>query len=1103
MRSRTRLGLALGSLAVAAVGLVWASLRASRAPEIARPDEAKVHADGSGKSLVSLPAESTPLDITNGPSPSPSASSTAPSAREALRSETSREPHWVWVRDSAREPVPGATVSLTPLDVDVLGSFPGARASDKLWFWRERGERLAAKTRTATTDWRGAAQIHLGAEGTESESDPTALWVTHPDYTAAVQVSGVSPGSIATDRVHEFTLEGTSRSTVRVLDPSGRAVADASVQHLALLPLDVHPVDAATEMKARRALVRGGTTDSGGMFVLASIPGRQAVLVRAELEGGLHQAIAFLESPPGALDIHLVPTFELSGQVRWSGTQGVGAWGFVSVESLPDVGLRQLLAAAHVAPDGRFGPVQVPLLPSASHFRVSFDHGGLAPREHRLPRPSAGERVWLDLETEVGLALWVQVVAEETDEPLSNVQVILHWNEPPGRTDVWTSAVGWAQFESVPNTDLSLVALKEGYARLDIARLELERVGDEVRPTQVAMVRAGRLTGVVTDGSGPVENFDIIASLSGSGSVALRAPFSGRLDGRFVVDQLEPGDYAVRALIGGVRATEAQNVRIDAEQPADVHLDAAASVEVTGRVLRAQDQRPWEGVQVAAWLADRGRFFVMPVGPTVLTDADGRFLIPAAPAGQSMVQLWGPDGSNLAVPLHASGEARQDLGDLVLRGRTSLLFELVGEPATAEEEFELQGTGLHGTTVLRCNEPTSLSVPDEAQTFSLIYGDGTWDQVPVEDPANRHTPVRFHIRPGRVLVRVNEFEGAAPNERVRHATRFVDPDGVEVLRLGAGDDREWVLPGIPAGRAEFFVFGRESGTSASAVLEVAADGSAEVVLNLSRSGQVRLVDAAGQPLEDAMGQIRGSASGGAGSASAWPARLRFRTLADGLAPVPESARGESFLVEGHTGDGVRFGELLLPSVRAGGDPVDLIVPLDGVLAVDVWEEGVPVVGARLLLWGSIGHTLLGSGNTDSAGRVVFGPAGLGPVRVELTDSRFFAAGRDAVPSSGGAHVVIEAYSRADLELRVVTSSGQPVPGASATLVHRELGTDVLAWIQAGRVHGALTTGANGEINVAGLPRGRYGVAVESPAGSMSGELELKAGKKNALDVVVQ
>jgi len=1102
VKSQTRLVLALVFLAVAAVGLVWASLRASRTPQIARPDEAQVHADANGKSLESVPAESIPLDITNGPTSSASVSSTAPSAREALRHETACAPHWVWVRDSAGEPVPGATVSLTPLDADVLGFFPGAKASDKLWFWRERGERLAAKTRTATTDGRGAAQIHLGAAETESGSDSFALWVTHPDYTAAVRVSGASPGSSTSDRFHEFTLEGTSRSTVRVLDPGGRAVPEASVQQLALLPLDVHPVDARTEVKARRALVRGGATDSDGKFVLAGIPGRQAVLVRAELDGASHQAIAFLESPPGALDIHLVPTFELSGQVRWSGPQGVGAWGFVSVESLPDVGLRQLLAAAHVAPDGRFGPVQVPLVPSASQFRVSFDHGGLAPREHRLPRPSAGERVWLDLETEAGFELWVQVVEEGTDEPLSNVQVILHWSEPPGRTDVWTSGVGWAQFESVADTDVSLVALKDGYARLDIERLELERVGDGVRPTQVALVRAGRLTGVVTDESGPVENFDIIASLAGSGSVALRAPFSGRLDGRFVVDQLEPGDYAVRALIGGSRATAAQNVRINAEQPVDVHLVAAASVEVTGRVLRAQDQRPWEGVQVEAWLADRGRYSVMPVGPTLLTDVDGRFLVPAAPAGQSMVQLWGPDGSNLAVSLHATGEARQDLGDLVLRGRTSLLFELVGEPATSEDEFGLQGTGLHGTTMLRCNEPTSLPVPDEAQILSLIYGDGTWDEVSVEDPASRHTPVRFHIRPGRVLVRVNEFEGATPNERLRHATRFVDPDGVEVLRLGAGDDREWVLPGIPAGRAEFFVFGRESGTSASAVLEVAADGSAEVVLNLSRSGQVRLVDATGQPLEDAMGQIRGSGSGGAGSRAVWPARLRFRTLADGLAPVPEFARGESFLAEGHTGNGVRFGELLLPSVRAGGDPVDLIVPLDRVLAVDVQEDGVPVVGARLQLWGSIGHTLLGSGNTDSAGRVVFGPAGFGPVRVQLTDSRFFAAGRDAVPSSGGALVVIEAYSRADLELRVVTSSGQPVPGATATLVHQELGTDVSVWLQTGRVQGSLSSGANGKIALAGLPRGRYGVVVESPVGMMSGELEVKAGKKNELDLVV-
>ncbi|MBI1382684.1 MAG: hypothetical protein GC161_16535 [Planctomycetaceae bacterium] len=1095
--------LALG----AAVGVLW--LRSDPSDRAAIQGDETARAPTQAESAPSADAEPETAS-----SHAESAEQARPAAPEATRvavgqssAQTTVSSVVVSVRDTKGGPIEGAHVSLTPLDAEALGFFYGAEASDKLWLWRERSDRIAANTSTERTDADGLASLPRSAATDGLAPGAWALWASHTNHVAAVEIrgdAGTEGEHPALDGRIEFVLEPALAASLRVLDPHGAPVEGARVEQWALFPLGLHPADAPLDVRARRVLLRGGNTDAAGKHALQAYASRQMVHVDATFGGAVCRAVALLEEPSGTVDVQLEATFELVGRVRWDGPTGPGPYGLVTVDALPEVGRRTIQGVAHVAPDGSFGPVLVPFPADVPELRVRLEHSGLVPCSTTIPRPAPNERVYVEFETKSGFDVWVQAVDANTEEPLPDTRITLVWSEPAGRAQGWTSAIGWTYFEALPEGEITMIADKVGYARERVGPMLVSAERWAGQSKQIDLFPAGRLQGTVTDGSKPATAFEVVVVRDGYFAPVEGWHFSGRADGSFEIHELAPGKYNVRALLPGARVTQPELVGVRLEDTAVVDLEASGGAQVVGRVLSAVELSPLAGVDVQLQLADGGITGLLALGAGARTGADGRFELPYAPSGQSLIVLTGPSGEARAVTLPAESVARIDVGDVLLAQKPRVEVHMVGDPGQPMDTFFVRSREARTWIPVPPEGVISLETVDVGARIVLRHTDGMEDVLAIASPSDRREPVRLFVRPGEVRVRLEGGGAAVDAATFEHHTHYLDPEGQSVFRSGENTGREWVMAGLATTRAHMFVRAKEGDLSGVAMFDIDAEGNGEAVVDMGPAAWVRLVDAAAVPLQGAFVEVS------IGEAQIPPMLPRETTVfysrsdGDGRIHVPNRApaRGGVWLVSGVSDLGVRFGEWELPKVEPGAEPVDLTIRTDLQLAVRVQEMGQPIRHANLRMFGAQSGIPYFQGNTDTAGQASFGPMGVAAVWVELADARYFALPRTAIPAASAASVEIEAYSRADLELRVLTSSGQPVPGASATLVHQELGTDVSVWIQAGRVQGVLTTGADGELQLSGLPRGRYRVAVESSLGSASGELEVQASKKNTLTLVV-
>lgn len=1075
---------------VTVVGLIWLLVLA---PETHTDDELPDEARTETPLGIESAPESEPPETEVAPEEAvPSAADAALAVERDRRTELAVElgpRDTVWVRDAAGVPIEGAWVSRTPLDGDVLGFFQGSEVSEKLWMWRERSERIAARTVHGRTDRDGRVRLpareHLGTQGEDS-----VLWVSHRSHTAQAKIL---PGEGDGESSIEFTLEPAAGARVRVSDGEGHPVAGASVRQLALWPLGLHPVDAPMEIRARRALVRADVTDAAGRLELEAISGRQLLLVEAQVGDAPQLAVVVLKDPRGEIDVQLEATFELSGQVRWTGPGGPGDWGFVSVQGIAGIAPPITLAAAHVGSDGSFGPVRVPLSSRMTAFRARFEHGELVPAEHEFAPPAPGEHVRVEFDTVSGFDFWLQTIDAVTSEPLADTRVVLFWDEPLGRAEGRTSAIGWTQFHAPREGEIDIIVRREGYGRQRRERIPVDPESWMASGLLLALRPAGKLSGTVWVEGEPASDFEVVVNPPGTGRIVARWPFVGRKDGSFEIDEIEPGDYIVRAVLPGTFVTGPASATIDLEREAVVRLEAMSTAEVTGRVLRMGTLEPMEGVGARLWLAERAALAITPLGPGERTDSAGRFRLPTAPLGHSMLYLMADSGERLLVPLPETAEGSVDLGDLLLTSRIPVEVVLEGEPGAPIGSYWVRSSSCESFSRFDADGRVTLLLRAGQQRVSLYHPEGPQEERWISDPGSLAGPLRVHVRPGQLRLRIEASAEDAEREGA-YFMRYVDPDGRAVYRVGAAQGSEWRLPGVPSGRAELFAVIPDVELTANASLWIDETGAAEAVLDFAAGRRLRLLDRSGDAVPGAVLSIREvGAMGGEGL-------LAARVLTDeaGLFRLPGGAMDSLWLIEGSTSHGVRFGEIALPAVEPGAAPTDVAVDLDRRLTIELRELGEPIRGASIALFGTRGGSRLMDGNTDAAGRLQVGPSGLGEMRVELLDPRYFARATLAHPAQAGAKVTIEVYSRGDLDLGVFDSAGTPLSGAQVSLHHSDFDHPADAWIAQGRVSGNTVSDTQGRVRLSGLPRGRYRVQVQTPDGQLDGNLDLRPGETTTL-----
>jgi hypothetical protein len=111
-----------------------------------------------------------------------------------------------------------------------------------------------------------------------------------------------------------------------------------------------------------------------------------------------------------------------------------------------------------------------------------------------------------------------------------------------------------------------------------------------------------------------------------------------------------------------------------------------------------------------------------------------------------------------------------------------------------------------------------------------------------------------------------------------------------------------------------------------------------------------------------------------------------------------------------------------------------------------------------------------------------------------------------LPDSGGVAHTIEMHRLGNLDVRVHSASGTPVPGVPVSIESDEFGAAVSDWSAQDRVHATppdLVTDATGRVVVQGLPQGAYRWRVARPsAQDLGGEVTVSADGTADLVVVL-
>lgn len=983
----------------------------------------------------------------------------------------------VFVRDRAGDPVQGAHVSWTPLDGDVLGAFQGEEASEKLWLWTERQARIEAATRLAITDQAGRAVLPVDIQGPESEVQG-ALWVSHFAFSADLALTDpVWADSLASELVHEFQLEPAAIATVRVLDGEGRAVEGASIEQLALLPAGIHPLGASNEVRARRALLRKGRTDADGVSELQAFPGRQLVIARA----GEEVAQVRLFEPVGRVELRLTGSFTFSGRVHWEGPGEVGDWAFVSVHGLPPVGPIPLMGAAHVRPDGSFGPLRVPLAPGVPRYRFHFEHGALLPVYQVLPAPAPGEHVSVDLKTKAGSTLWVAALDYQTKEMLPDTRIEFFWREPEGSTSARTAAHGWAELTSVPIGPVHVRAQREGYAAVRFDSEVTEAMTSE--GYLLGLEPAALLRGQVIGPDGPVDAFDVLLSGPGRSEVRGRWHFSDALDGRFEIADAPAGHHGVRALLATGGSAGPVEIRVESGESAEVVLEARPTEAVRGRFLDRRTLEPIEGVVAELFLAERSVLRLARTGLPTRSGADGRFALDGAVAGETFLTHTAPDGTIGHVPLTSAGPDGFELGDLLLDGRVGLLVELIGGMPDGPGPFQLHAGSAAQIVPFGADGRAFVEIAPKAQVALLQFPDDTFEERYLTSAEVLAGTLPWHVRPGRLLLElVGEEPPRTDPPGIVHVV-YRDPQGKAVHRTAWMPGRQRELPGVPAARAQVLVQYRGHDLMARGEVELDASGGGELTLELAASGSLELRGPDGEPLAGSLVDLFARDSGGVS--------LVGRLTADerGRLALPTTPRGGTLLFAGRTQAGLEFGEYRL-QVPAPGVVHTVQMELKGLVAVEVREMGRPVSGARIVLRAPESNMFFDEWVTDTAGRVTTSPMEIVQVAADLDDARFWPTRAVGGPSS--ATLTLEAYRKGTWDLTVYTAEGEPAAGAQVELQHEALDESVSTWLAAGRVQGHLVADSAGRVRLMGLPRGMYRLRAQGAHGSAELSLEFRA-----------
>lgn len=984
-----------------------------------------------------------------------------------------------------REPDPGTSVALRGEVRSATGTaIAGARIR---WIalakhdhesnpcWPDEDWGLARRPEVVAIS--DAAGLFSFAEPPGGVLNGSVLIASHPDHRVAgldLEPEGPRTGIV-------LTLEVAAPIEFEVVDGLGRPQAGARVVHLARARAE------RGGPRYERFLAQEGETDEHGLVRLAAFAGQQV----AWAELGEQCSRPWQGAARSRVRLALGASFTLAGTIsfpdreEWEPDYEGERRILVSGET---GGLWRPLARLRDVDEGPWGPVRIPL-EGVTRYVARLEGAPIRPLDEAFDPPAPGARHTIDFVATKDAELYL-FVQDEAERPVVNATATVWWG--PSREHHVEGA-------SRPDGYLYLGTFPPGTVEYEVRAPGRESFrGQETVPCYEAVLltlpKAGGIRGRCLHDGEPVEDFEVIYWREGNPRIPRRQAFFGRSEGEFELDHLSPGAWFVHAATDALLPGAPVSAQVEAERVAEVEIEVPHGFRGHGRVV---DARSGEAV-ADAWIqlySTGGLLRSFPWGPRRATARNGTFDLDAFVLGSNSLTVGAPGYAEAQVSRVATSATGLDWGDLSLYRPQSLRMTLLGlqaHPEWSPEAFRFSAIGsfpippraFDSTGTVQVDE-----VPPGDNRLLVTYPDQSYARLQLRLDPDADWDFAFPVGGVKRLdLRVADPEGD-PLPVSLWVLVSCQEEGVMVLRGAMTDEEGHVsFEGIRADAVHVATFTEDPALAATRDLSFGGKASLSEELRVGESPlRLRVVDREGAPVSGAWITLR--------SATDLTIYGTKDTDASGWASlfgVPERPVAMDIR---HGIAGRRHGVPIDASLREQ----EFVLDASGSITLSIHDGDEPLSGVQVRIETPGGITMSEALETDSAGRVRFGPLGEGTFHLACRRNDCWTATLDrTLASDENAQVSLPMRRLADLELSLLDPQGVPVSGADLRLEDLDSATFVGSWIDEGRVQSGtgLTTDSTGKIEVLGLPHGTYGWTVEAPSGPQTGTFRLLVGPRN-------
>lgn len=939
-----------------------------------------------------------------------------------------------------------------------------------------------------STDAEGRVRIERPHEGS---GEPLAVWASHPLHQTIGRV--LDPRELGQAQPVEFALEPSPPLLVRVTDERGDPIAGAEIEQRAPTPELALTLGSSSSPTARAGLpvdvlatfARRLVADERGLA--RAHPCTFPIVLRARSATGVSRWV-LVEPWEGEVELRVLATARALGTVHLPPDFGAIDELLVTCSIRPldfiESSVARVLVSARVAPNGSWGPVDIPFHEGGSLvFRI--EGGRLVPDEKEIdPRTTRAPFV-VDFAPEVGLPLSVFVFHRDASGPrgIANARVEFLWrNEEQDRwlrVATWTSEDGRVELEGCPSTTGIVGAAAIGFSSAEVENVALPRA----IPVEVELSAGGVLEGRCVHRGEGVRDFDVMVwnGLAREHSVH---SFHDRADGSFHIDGVPFGGIQVLASAPSLPESGVYAVSVLPAEPARVVVELPDAAVGRGRVIDASTSEAISNARIVPLVAT-GIEVLAARGSSLPVESDGSFELAAFPPKDCAMRVEAAGYASLRVDGSYSAEVGVDFGEIALARAQDLSVRIISDSPFDAGELWFIGSGQtsipfrafppHGELVIEGVAPGQYQL-------GVVWSSGDTISRTVQLVAGRPWIIEYEIDPEESLVvEIVPREGQGLPESAAVFAIYPSDDGEKVTRgFDLPPNGLLEFPGFPGQEVWIEVTSLDHLVLGTAHARFEDGEPRRVRVELAdRSLVVRVVDADGEPLPEAQVDLATLDEDG-GWSMFRDTDAKGRVIAHGLAFDKVVAHVY------HPSAGSRS-NLVIPLAAKGTTEFEVALTGGEDLRVRLVDGGEALSGVRVRLHPSVRSIFIADRQTGAEGIATWSRLSPGSYQAHVDHPGLWPSWHAFEFEAGGEPIALQVRSLGNLHVVVRSAEGAPIAGAAVELSSVELGERAADWAAENRIQvepADFQTNAVGELRVTGIPRGAYELAVSLPSGEV-------------------